>query len=86
MIETEQDMIKRLEQDKVEMAESRNADIEKSKPTTKEIIKNQFYEAKERELGVKMKEEKPRKTTKDMWVLRLYVAGQTPKALTALQI
>jgi circadian clock protein KaiB len=33
--------------------------------------------------GVKIKEEKTRKKTKDMWVLRLYVAGQTPKALTA---
>jgi circadian clock protein KaiB len=33
--------------------------------------------------GVKIEEEKTRKTTKDMWVLRLYVAGQTPKALTA---
>jgi len=33
--------------------------------------------------GVEIKEEKPRKTAKDMWVLRLYVAGQTPKAITA---
>ena len=32
---------------------------------------------------VKIKEEKLRRTTKDMWVLRLYVAGQTPKAITA---
>jgi circadian clock protein KaiB len=32
---------------------------------------------------VKMKEKNPRKTTKDMWILRLYVAGQTPKAITA---
>ena len=32
---------------------------------------------------VKIKEKKPRKTTKDMWILRLYVAGQTPKAITA---
>ena len=31
MIETEQDMIKRLEQDKIEMAESRKADIENIK-------------------------------------------------------
>jgi len=27
--------------------------------------------------------EKSPKTKKDMWVLRLYVAGQTPKAITA---
>lgn len=33
--------------------------------------------------GIKIKEEKPQKTTNDMWVLRLYVAGQTPKAITA---
>ncbi len=32
---------------------------------------------------VKMKKEKPGKTAKDMWILRLYVAGQTPKAITA---
>lgn len=32
---------------------------------------------------LKIKEKKPHKTTKDMWILRLYVAGQTPKALTA---
>ena len=32
---------------------------------------------------LKNKEKKPRKTTKDMWILRLYVAGQTPKAITA---
>jgi circadian clock protein KaiB len=31
----------------------------------------------------RIKEEKPVKTANDMWVLRLYVAGQTPKALTA---
>lgn len=31
----------------------------------------------------KVKKEKPVKTANDMWVLRLYVAGQTPKALTA---
>jgi len=30
-----------------------------------------------------IKEKKPVKTAHDMWVLRLYVAGQTPKALTA---
>jgi len=33
--------------------------------------------------GIKIKEEKPQKSTNDMWVLRLYVAGQTPKAITA---
>ena len=33
--------------------------------------------------GTKMKKEKPGKTAKDMWILRLYVAGQTPKAITA---
>ena len=31
---------------------------------------------------VRIKEKKPRKSA-DMWILRLYVAGQTPKALTA---
>jgi circadian clock protein KaiB len=31
----------------------------------------------------KIKEEKPVNTADDMWVLRLYVAGQTPKAITA---
>ena len=30
-----------------------------------------------------MKEEKPVQTEIDKWVLRLYVAGQTPKALNA---
>jgi circadian clock protein KaiB len=33
--------------------------------------------------ALKMKKEKPGKTAKDMWILRLYVAGQTPKAITA---
>jgi circadian clock protein KaiB len=33
--------------------------------------------------GVRIKEEKPDNTANDMWVLRLYVAGQTPKAITA---
>jgi circadian clock protein KaiB len=33
--------------------------------------------------NVMIKKEKPIKTTKDMWVLRLYVAGQTPKAILA---
>jgi len=32
---------------------------------------------------VKIKGEKVSKTAKDMWILRLYVAGQTPKAITA---
>ena len=31
----------------------------------------------------KNRKEKPVKTTDDKWVLRLYVAGQSPKALTA---
>ncbi len=31
----------------------------------------------------RIKKEKPVKTANDKWVLRLYVAGQTPKALTA---
>lgn len=30
-----------------------------------------------------MKKEKPIKTPDDKWVLRLYVAGQTPKSVTA---
>jgi len=30
-----------------------------------------------------MKKEKPIKTPDDNWVLRLYVAGQTPKSVTA---
>jgi circadian clock protein KaiB len=33
--------------------------------------------------AIRIKEEKPVKTANDSWVLRLYVAGQTPKALTA---
>jgi circadian clock protein KaiB len=37
-----------------------------------------------KEYSVKrIKKEKPVKNANDMWVLRLYVAGQTPKALTA---
>jgi circadian clock protein KaiB len=32
---------------------------------------------------LKMKKKNPGKTAKDMWILRLYVAGQTPKAITA---
>ena len=39
--------------------------------------------AKKENPGIKTKEVKPPKTTDDMWVLRLYVAGQTPKAITA---
>ena len=31
------------------------------------------------------KKEKPVEMAHDMWVLRLYVAGQTPKALTAFK-
>ena len=31
----------------------------------------------------RIKTEKKVKTANDMWILRLYVAGQTPKALTA---
>lgn len=31
----------------------------------------------------RIKNEKPGVTEKDKWILRLYVAGQTPKALTA---
>jgi circadian clock protein KaiB len=33
--------------------------------------------------GKTIKKEKTDKKEKDKWVLRLYVAGQTPKALTA---
>jgi len=29
------------------------------------------------------KKEKPGETANDMWILRLYVAGQTPKSITA---
>ncbi len=39
--------------------------------------------AKKENSELKLKEKKPQKTTNDMWVLRLYVAGQTPKAITA---
>jgi hypothetical protein len=39
MIETEQDMIKRLEQDKIEMAESRKDDIEINKTMNKRNYK-----------------------------------------------
>jgi circadian clock protein KaiB len=37
--------------------------------------------AKKENSDVTIKKEKSK--TKDMWVLRLYVAGQTPKAITA---
>ncbi|MDP2235251.1 MAG: circadian clock KaiB family protein [Bacteroidales bacterium] len=33
--------------------------------------------------NIKTKDEKQVETENDLWVLRLYVAGQTPKALTA---
>lgn len=33
----------------------------------------------------RIKREKPVKSANDMWVLRLYVAGKTPKALTAFK-
>ena len=33
--------------------------------------------------NIKIKDEKQVETENDLWVLRLYVAGQTPKALTA---
>jgi len=33
----------------------------------------------------RLKKEKPVTMAHDMWVLRLYVAGQTPKALTAFK-
>jgi circadian clock protein KaiB len=32
---------------------------------------------------IRIKKEKPVKTADDKWVLRLYVAGKSPKALTA---
>ena len=32
---------------------------------------------------ITIKKEKSTNSAKDMWVLRLYVAGQTPKAITA---
>ena len=34
--------------------------------------------------GKRIKKRKPIKTADDKWVLRLYVAGQSPKAITAL--
>ena len=38
---------------------------------------------KKKNLEKKIKKEKPDNTANDMWILRLYVAGQSPKALTA---
>ena len=35
--------------------------------------------------AIKNKEENQVDTENDIWVLRLYIAGQTPKALTALK-
>lgn len=34
---------------------------------------------------IKIKEENQVEAENDIWVLRLYIAGQTPKALTALE-
>lgn len=34
---------------------------------------------------IKFKEENQAEMENDLWVLRLYIAGQTPKALTALK-
>jgi circadian clock protein KaiB len=39
--------------------------------------------AKKENSDITIKKEKSTKTSKDMWVLRLYVAGQTPKAILA---
>jgi circadian clock protein KaiB len=41
-------------------------------------------EAKEVTQKILIKNGKPAHTTDEKWVLRLYVAGQSPKALTAL--
>jgi circadian clock protein KaiB len=35
--------------------------------------------------AIKIKEENQVETENDIWVLRLYIAGQTPKAFTALK-
>jgi circadian clock protein KaiB len=40
---------------------------------------------KKKNSAKRTKEEKPVETLNDKWVLRLYVAGQTPKALTAFK-
>jgi hypothetical protein len=42
--------------------------------------------AKKENSDITIKKEKSTKTSKDAWVLRLYVAGQTPKAILHLQI
>ena len=42
-----------------------------------------MMEPKKENSDKRIKEENPVKTVNDKWVLRLYVAGQTPKALTA---
>jgi circadian clock protein KaiB len=39
--------------------------------------------AKKENSDITIKKEKSTKTSKDAWVLRLYVAGQTPKAILA---
>jgi len=39
--------------------------------------------AKKENSDITIKKEKLTKSSGDMWVLRLYVAGQTPKAITA---
>jgi circadian clock protein KaiB len=39
--------------------------------------------AKKENSDITIKKEKSTKSSGDMWVLRLYVAGQTPKAITA---
>ena len=39
--------------------------------------------AKKENSDITIKKEKSTKSSKDMWVLRLYVAGQTPKAIAA---
>jgi len=39
--------------------------------------------AKKENSDVKIKKEKSAKSAKDAWVLRLYVAGQSPKAILA---
>ncbi|MEI6456191.1 MAG: circadian clock protein KaiB [bacterium] len=40
-------------------------------------------ETKKKNTDKRNKKEKPAETLNDKWMLRLYVAGQTPKALTA---
>ena len=76
----------RFVQDKVKMGKSRRGDVSIKITGTKRIKKYL------KELTVKIKDEKPKtgrrteqpaKARSDKWVLRLYVAGQTPKAITA---